>query len=74
MVVLALGAPAGLAALGRKPAVMKERGEPIDLDVGATAILTVHPSYLLRLPNAAVKAEARAQFVSDLKIVRHHLR
>lgn len=73
-VVLALGATAGLAVLGRKLAVMKERGEPIDLDEGSTAILTVHPSYLLRLPNAAVKAEARAQFVSDLKIVRRHLR
>ena len=72
-VVLALGATAGLAVLGRKPAVMQERGAPIALDDGSTAFLTVHPSYLLRLPDGAVKAEARRIFVEDLTAVRRRM-
>jgi uracil-DNA glycosylase family protein len=72
-VVLAMGATAGLAVLGRKPAVTKERGRPLALDDGGVGMLTVHPSYLLRLPDAAAKAEARAHFVNDLVAVRRSL-
>ncbi|MFN3836878.1 MAG: UdgX family uracil-DNA binding protein [Brevundimonas sp.] len=72
-VVLTLGTTAGLAVLGRKPAVMQERGAPIDLEDGATAVLTIHPSYLLRLPDAAAKAEARRLFVHDLKAARDRM-
>lgn len=72
-VVLALGATAGLALLGRKPAIMKQRHTPIALEDGATAVLTVHPSYLLRLPDAAAKAEARRAFLDDLISVRERL-
>lgn len=64
--VLALGATAGLGVFGRKPAVTKERGEPIALEGGAAALLTVHPSYLLRLPDADAKARERELFVRDL--------
>jgi len=71
--VLALGATAGLALLGRKPAVTKERGRAIETDDGAVAMLTVHPSYLLRLPDAAAKAAERERFVADLKVARERL-
>ena len=70
---MALGATAGLAVLGRKPAVIKERGRLIELADDSVAVLTVHPSYLLRLPDAAAKAEARAHFIDDLRVVRRHL-
>ena len=69
-VILAMGATAGLGVLGRKPAVTKERGRPIPLTDGAAALLTVHPSYLLRIPDAAAKAAERARFVADLQQVR----
>ena len=69
-VVLALGATAGLAVLGRKSAVMRERGAPLALTDGGTAMLTVHPSYLLRLPDPAAKAQARRLFIDDLAAVR----
>ena len=69
-VILSLGATAGLAVLGRKPAVMSERGAPLALPDGETALLTVHPSYLLRLPDVAAKAEARRLFIDDLIAVR----
>ena len=72
-IVLALGATAGLAVLGRKPAVMSERGALLALPDGATAMLTVHPSYLLRLPDAAAKAEARRLFIDDLTAVRKRM-
>lgn len=72
-IVLALGATAGLAVLGRKPAVTSERGAPLALPDGATAMLTVHPSYLLRLPDAAGKAEARRLFIDDLTAVRKRM-
>jgi len=72
-VVLALGATAGLAILGRKPAVTKERRTATPLEDGSTAMLTVHPSYLLRLPDAAAKAEARRAFLDDLIAVRRRM-
>ena len=69
-VILAMGATAGLGVLGRKPAVTRERGRPVKLADGATALLTVHPSYLLRIPDAAAKAAERARFVADLQQAR----
>lgn len=69
-VVLALGATAGLAVLGRKPAVMQERGRALALDDGSVGLVTVHPSYLLRMPDVAAKAEARRGLVDDLIATR----
>ena len=69
-VIVTLGATAALGVLGRKAAVTKERGRAIALADGARALLTVHPSYLLRIPDAAAKAEERGRFVEDLERVR----
>ena len=46
---------------------MKARGEEFALEDGAIARVTVHPSYLLRLPDQEAKAEAYARFVVDLR-------
>ena len=72
-VILALGGTAGLGVLGRKPAVTKERGRPLSLEDGSTGLITVHPSYLLRLPDEAARVRERAAFVEDLKAVRRLL-
>ncbi len=66
-VIVALGATAALGVLERKVAVTKERGAAIDMTDGATALVTVHPSYLLRIPEAARKIAERERFVADLK-------
>ena len=66
-VIIALGATAALAVLERKVAVTKDRGHGIDLSDGARALVTVHPSYLLRIPDAAGKEAERHRFVGDLK-------
>jgi DNA polymerase len=66
-VTILLGATAGRAVLGRNVAVMKERGKPISL-LGGVAIQTVHPSFLLRLPDAAGQAREYESFVGDLRL------
>jgi DNA polymerase len=65
-VVVALGATAAGAVLGRPVSVMKERGPAGELADGATAFVTVHPSMLLRIPDHAAKAAAYRDFVRDL--------
>lgn len=68
--ILALGATAGLALLGRKPAIQSERGKIIRTPDGAQVLLTVHPAYILRLPDADLKRTEREAFVEDLKVAR----
>ncbi len=66
-VIVALGATAGRAVLGRAVTVKADRGHVLDLGGGAQGLLTVHPSYMLRTPEADDKARAYALFVQDLK-------
>ncbi|CAA0096493.1 Type-4 uracil-DNA glycosylase [Starkeya nomas] len=67
-VVVALGATAGYALAGRKVAVTRERG-PLVFG-NRRGYLTVHPSYLLRVPDEAAKRAAYEAFVADLRAVR----
>ena len=65
-IVVALGATAVLALTGKPLAVGKNRG-PAKLD-GRPGVITVHPSYLLRLQDG--REEAFDAFVADLKTAR----
>ncbi|HEX3754427.1 MAG TPA: UdgX family uracil-DNA binding protein [Rhizomicrobium sp.] len=65
---VAMGATAILALAGKALPVMKNRG-PAIFD-GRPGYITVHPSALLRIPDAADKARAFAEFVADLKRIR----
>lgn len=65
--VVALGATAVLALAGRAIPVTRARG-PAEFGKGYAGFITVHPSYLLRLPDGA-KDEAYAAFVQDLRRV-----
>ncbi len=65
--VVALGASALLALTGKKLPVLKSRGQLIKGLTEAPIFATVHPSYLLRLPDAALQAEEYARFVQDLR-------
>ena len=67
-IVLALGASAARGLLGRTVGVQQERGQFIPLDDGARLLITTHPSYLLRLGDAA-RDEATARFAADLALV-----
>jgi DNA polymerase len=65
--VVAMGATAAQSVFGKITPIGKNRGHLIDLD-DAKALVTVHPSYLLRVPDAEAKAREYANFVRDLKI------
>jgi DNA polymerase len=66
--VVAMGATAAQSVFGKLTPINKNRGRPIDLGDGIQALVTVHPSYLLRLPDAAAKAREYQRFVDDLKM------
>jgi DNA polymerase len=69
-VIVALGATAAQSLLGKTVTISKLRGAPITLEDGTLLFVTNHPSYLLRIPDAAGKARERAKFEADLTLVR----
>jgi DNA polymerase len=69
---VALGATAASALLRRRVAITRLRGRLIE---GETLRLwiTVHPSYLLRLPHERTRQRQFVRFVEDLEGARHWL-
>ena len=65
-----MGGSAARAVLNRQVTITRERGRPIRMEDGGTAFVTVHPSYLLRIPEAEAKAREYRAFVRDLEAVR----
>jgi DNA polymerase len=53
---------------GKITPINKNRGRPIELGQGFKVLVTVHPSYLLQIPDQQDKAREYARFVDDLKI------
>ena len=68
-VLVCLGSTAAQALLGRDFRVTKRRGEPMETPWSPWTMATVHPSALLRVPDAALRAQSRAEFVDDLRKV-----
>ena len=66
--IVALGATAAQSVFGKITPIGKTRGRLIDLADGHKALVTVHPSYLLRLPDPESKELEYQRFVDDLKI------
>ena len=66
--VVALGATAVLALAGRSLPISRSRGKA-NFD-GQPGYITVHPSYLLRIPDEADRRQAYAEFVADLKKIK----
>jgi DNA polymerase len=64
-VTVALGATAVQALTGKALPIAKNRG-PAEFE-GHTGFITVHPSYLLRVPDGTAKHQAFRDFVNDLK-------
>ncbi len=70
-VTVALGATAAHSLFGKVMTIGRERGRALELpDNGGDAWITVHPSYLLRLPDKAAREEEFARFVEDLRMAR----
>jgi DNA polymerase len=66
-VTVAMGATAARSVFGRAMAIGKSRGRSHELPEGGTGWVTVHPSYLLRIPDKVKKDEEFARFVEDLR-------
>ena len=67
--VVAMGATAARAVLGRAVTIGRERGRPIALSDETQAFVTVHPSFLLRVPDEEAKKREYRAFVADLKAI-----
>ena len=77
-----MGGSAARAVMGRAITISRERGKVIRMPGGQAVpggeaapggqavFVTVHPSYLLRLPDAAAKAREYEAFVRDLRAIR----
>ena len=68
--VVALGATAARAVFGREMAIQRNRGRIMPPSGGPRALITVHPSFLLRLQDEASRAAEYGRFVADLTLVR----
>jgi DNA polymerase len=66
--VVALGATAVLALAGKALPIARFRG-PADFS-GRPGFITVHPSYLLRVPDRSAKEQGYRDFVRDLRSIR----
>ncbi|KQW18492.1 DNA polymerase [Afipia sp. Root123D2] len=66
--VVAMGATAAQSVFGKITPIGKNRGHLIDLDESTKALVTVHPSYLLRLPGEEARVREYENFVRDMKI------
>jgi DNA polymerase len=66
--VVALGTTAILALAGKPLPITKFRGRA-EFD-GRAGFITVHPSYLLRVPDRTAKEQAYREFVKDLRSIR----
>lgn len=69
-VTVALGATAARSLLDKVVTISEVRGSPIDLPSGGECWVTVHPSFLLRIPEEDRRHEERERFVADLKRIR----
>lgn len=65
-VLVAMGATAVRGLLGRAASISSLRGEARLLEDGTPMVVTVHPSYLLRIRDPASREQERAAFVADL--------
>jgi DNA polymerase len=67
--VVLMGATAARTVLGRPVTIGRERGRPFALSPTETGFVTVHPSFLLRLPDEDARAREYRAFVEDLRAV-----
>ncbi len=66
-ITVALGATAARSLLEKSVTISRVRGAPLKIDEGSEIWVTVHPSFLLRIPDEDRKREESALFLRDLK-------
>jgi uracil-DNA glycosylase family protein len=68
--IVALGATAVSSLAGSGTTLSSVRGKVTELEDGTRMFATVHPSYLLRMPDREEAARERERFVEDLRGVK----
>jgi DNA polymerase len=68
--IVAMGATAVFSLTGMNEKISDLRGKPMPMEAGRTLFVTVHPSYLLRIPDEVRKAQELKRFQADMKLVR----
>jgi uracil-DNA glycosylase family protein len=68
-IIVLLGATAAQALLGPQFRVTKQRGQFIEVSLAPYLMATVHPSSILRAPDAETRRKEYRAFVADLKKV-----
>jgi DNA polymerase len=71
--IVCLGATAAHAVIGKKHHLLEDRGKFFPHHAAESITATVHPSAILRSPDAQSREADFAAFVNDLKAVRRHL-
>jgi DNA polymerase len=69
-ITVALGATAARSLIGKTVTISRVRETPVELPDGGECWVTVHPSFLLRMPDRQRRGEERALFVRDLKRIK----
>lgn len=72
--IVALGATAALSLTGDGTSIMKRRGTIERLEDGTPVFLTIHPSMILRIPDARAAEQAKEDFRRDLEAANTHLK
>ena len=67
--IVALGATAAHSLLGRAVTISKERGHFQPFPPSRHLFVTVHPSYLLRLPDERMQASEYERFIGELRLI-----
>jgi DNA polymerase len=73
-VIVALGATAARSLLNRVITISKVRGEVLTAPDGYHVVVTIHPSWLLRMDDDAQREAEYNRFVTDLKSCARYLR
>src|SRR5215212_7272919 len=69
-VTVALGATAARSLIGKVVTIGKTRETPVTLANGGECWVTVHPSFLLRIPEPDRRREEKKLFLRDLKRIK----
>ena len=72
-VIGCLGATAAQALLGNAFRLTQDRGRPIAVPSFGLVVATIHPSAILRAPDADQRHAEHRRFVSDLRVIRQLL-
>lgn len=72
--IACLGVTAAEAVLGRRVALLEERGHWHAADDGTPTLVTVHPAWVLRQRDARARQAAYRGFVDDLALLRDAMR